>query len=161
MVCGKYFATFIFFFTLLTMNNKRLRSHNENRLIICATCGKKDTKCSKITPAIEHIIQLEVNKTYSISDDYLPCGVCGQCRKWLFASKKGVIVPESVRERWNSIDFSGFRPPSRSTPCSCLICKRARFTGEKLEASEQADLSWKQNDEPKETEAGHNLTQMT
>ena len=93
---------------LLTMNNKRLRSQDENRLIICATCGKKDTKCSKITPAIEHIIQLEVNKTYSLSDGYFPCGVCGQCRKWLFASKKGVIVPESVRERWNSIDFSGF-----------------------------------------------------
>ena len=153
MVCGKYFATFVFFFTLLTMNNKQSRSHDENRLVVCATCGKKDTKGSKITPAIEHIIQLEVNKTYSIRDDYFPSGVCGQCRKWLFASKKGAIVPESVRERWNSIDFSGFRPPSRSTPCSCLICKRARFKEENLEISEQADLPRKQTDEPKEAEA--------
>ena len=160
MVCGKYFATFIFFFTLLTMNNKRLRSQDENRLIICATCGIKDTKCSKITPAIEHIIQLEVNKTYSISDNYLPCGVCGQCQKWLFASKKGAMVPESVRERWNSINFSGFRPPSRSMPCLCLTCKRACFKEENLEISEQVDLPRKQTDEPKEAEASQHLHRM-
>ena len=151
----------IFFIIFFIMNSKHMRSHEDNRVIICAACGKKDTKCVKITPAIEKIIQTEVNTAYSVGDFYLPNGVCGQCRKWFFSSKKGAIVPETVRERWNSIDFFGFRPPSRSTPCSCLICKRARFTGEKLEASEQADLPRKQNDEPKEAEAGHNLTQMT
>ena len=155
MICGKHFATLIFFIILYIMNSKHMRSHDDNRVIVCAACGKKDNKCGKITPALEKTIQIEVNKAYSVGDIYFPNGVCGQCRKWLFASKKGDIVPETVRERWNSIDFSGFRPPSRSTPCSCLICKRARFTGAKLEASEQADLPRKQTDEPKEAEASY------
>ena len=153
MVCGEQFVTFIFVFILLAMNNKRLRSHDDNRLIVCATCGKKDTKCAKITPAIETIIRSEVNNAYSISDVYFPSGVCGQCRKWLFASKKGAVVPETVRDRWNSLNFAEFRPPSRSTPCSCLVCKRARFTEGNLETSEQADLPRKQTDEPTEAEA--------
>ena len=155
MICGKHFATLIFFIILYIMNSKHMRSHDDNRVIVCAACGKKDNKCGKITLALEKIIQIEVNKAYSVGDIYFPNGACGQCRKWLFASKKGDIVPETVRERWNSINFSGFRPPSRSTPCSCLICKRARFTGAKLEASEQADLPRKQTDEPKEAEASY------
>ena len=155
MICGNHFATFIFFYILFTVrhNTNQMRSHDQNRQIVCAACGKKDTKCVKITPAIESIIQTEVSKAYSTVDIYFPNGVCSQCRKWLFASKKGAIVPETVRERWNSLDFAGFRPPSRSTPCACLICKRARYTGDNLAASEQVDLPRKQTDQPEEAEA--------
>ena len=135
------------------MNDRKTRGHDENRGIICAACGKKDLKCAKVQPSIESAIQAEISKAYSVKDVYFPNGVCSQCRKWLFASKKNAVVPETVRERWNSLNFEEFRPPSRSAPCSCSICKRARYKEENLEAKEQADLPRKQKEEPEASEA--------
>ena len=132
---------------------KNIRSHDKNRAIVCAACGKKDTKCTKVTPSIESAIQTEISNAYSTSDTQFPNGICSQCRKWLFASKKGAVVPETVRERWNSIDFAEFRPPTQSTPCSCSTCKRARFTESNLEEAAQVDLPRKMNEEPGAAEA--------
>ena len=135
------------------MSSGKLHSHNENRAIICATCGKKDLKCFKVNSPIKSIIQSEIAKSYSVADVYFPSGVCSQCRKWLYASKKGQIVPETVHDRWNSIDFEEFYLPSRSTPCSCIICKRARFVEAKLDKADQANLPRKKNDDPEAEEA--------
>ena len=135
------------------MSARQIRGHDENRAIVCAACGKKDYKCSKVTPTIESIIKSEVNKAFSVSDVYFPNGVCSQCRKWLFAAKNDAVVPEAVCERCNSIDFEEFRPPSRSTPCSCSICKCARFKVTNLEATEHPDLPRKKKEEPEAAEA--------
>ena len=147
-----FFFIFISHF-ITNMSSGKLRSHNENRAIICATCGKKDLKCFKVNTLIKSIIQSEIAKSYFVADIYFPSGVCSQCRKWLYASKKGQIVPETVHDRWNSINFEEFRPPSRSTPCSCIICKRARFVEVKLDKADQADLPRKKNDDPEAEEA--------
>ena len=152
-----FFSLAFFFFALSSsvMSNGKIRSHDECRKILCAACGKKDQACSKVTPTIEEQIQIEVSKVYRENDSYFPCGICSQCRKWLFAAKKGKVVPESVRERWNSMDFEGFKAPSRSTPCSCNICKRVRYKEANLEMSAQVDLPRKPNEveKPEEAEA--------
>ena len=76
------------------MNDRKTRGHDENRGIICAACGKKDLKCAKVQPSIESAIQAEISKAYSVKDVYFPNGVCSQCRKWLFASKKKLLFPK-------------------------------------------------------------------
>ena len=53
---------------------KNIRSHDENRAIVCAACGKKDTKCSKVTPSIESAIQAEISNAYSTSNTQFPTG---------------------------------------------------------------------------------------
>ena len=136
-----------------TMSNGKVRSHAESRKILCAACGKKDLACFNVTPTIEELIRNEVSKLYHVDDIYFPCGICGSCRKWLFDSKKGKIVPETVRDRWNSVDFGEFKAPSRSSPCSCNTCKRVRFTEVKLEKSAQVDLPRKPNTKSEEAEA--------
>ena len=108
-------------------NVGKLRSHDSNRSIICTCCGRKDAKCFKVTPSIEQMIRDEVFSDYDAADPYLPNGCCVTCRTSLFRSKKGKIVPENVRDRWNSVDFSRFGRPSRTSPCGCHICCTARF----------------------------------
>ena len=125
---------------LNTMFQKKTKTHEENRAIICAGCGKKDNKCAKVTPNIETLIQDEISTDYISSDYYLPTGICGSCRRHLFASKKGKPIPTIVRDRWKTICYSTFERPSRSTPCLCSICKKSRFTGEKLESKESPDV---------------------
>ena len=131
-----YFFLLIFFladFFATKMNAGKLRSHEENRRVCCAGCGKKDTKCFNITPTIEALLKEEVYDGYNSSDCYFPSGICGVCRNNLFIARKGSVVPAAVRDRWNSMDYSKFRPPSRSTPCACQICQVVRFKWEKVE----------------------------
>ena len=147
-----------FLLSTSTMSNGKVRDHAECRKIICAACGKKDNACFNVTPTIEALIQIEVSKLYRVDDTYFPSGVCSACRKWLFDSKKGKIVPETARDRWNSIDFNEFKAPSRSSPCSCNICKRVRFTGANLEKSAQVDLPRKPIENSEEAEARKELS---
>lgn len=133
--------------------NGKAKTHEQNRAVICAACGKKDLKCFKVTATIESLIQAEVFKGYSTADVYFPCGICSNCRSNLFASKKGGIVPEVLRDKWNSLDYNEFRAPSRSTPCSCAICRRCRYKEANLEKTEQADLPRKPKEEAEEAEA--------
>ena len=148
-----FFFLPLFLLCTSTMSNGKVRSHTECRKVLCAACGKKDNACFNVTPTIEALIQNEVSKLYRVEDTYLPNGVCGNCRKWLFSSKNGKIVPETVRDRWNTLDFNEFKAPSQSTPCSCNICKRVRFTDVNLEKSAQVDLPRKPIDKPDEAEA--------
>ena len=115
---------------------KGARTHDEARAIICCCCGKKNAHCSKENDLLEQVIKEEVFKGYDVKDVYFPSGVCGVCRKNLFLAKKHAVVPEVVCDRWNSIDYEQFRPPSRKNPCGCQICKIARYKGLGLEGKE-------------------------
>ena len=118
----------------------KLRSHENSRSIVCSCCGRKDNRCFKVTNSLETIIQQEVFKGYEVKDVYFPSGVCGPCRHNLFLAKKGKVVSENVRERWNSMDYDKFKAPSRKSPCSCQICTVVRFTGSHLEKKPSPDV---------------------
>ena len=129
------------------------RSHEASRSLVCACCGKKDHSCFVVTDSLEALIQQEVYKGYQAKDVYFPSGVCGLCRKNLFWAKKGKVVPEIVRKRWNSLDYDNFKPPSRKSPCSCQICTVVRFTGSHLERKQSPDLARIPEEESEDAEA--------
>ena len=122
------------------MNHGRARSHEQSRKLVCAGCGSKALKCVPVSATLEDIIKVEVFAKYDCQDTYFPNGVCGSCKTNLFKAKKGDVVPTNVRDRWNSIDYDAFKPPSRSTPCSCGICKIVRFKASPLEKHPQSDV---------------------
>ena len=142
MRIGLFFVLIFFLvdFSLTEMNAGKLRSHEDNRRICCAGCGKKDLKCHNITPTIEAVLKEEVYDGYNSSDCYFPSGICSTCRASLFIARKGSVVPAVVRDRWNSMDYSKFRPPSRSTPCMCQICQVVRFKWEKVEEDGKPEI---------------------
>ena len=107
---------------------KDAKSHAHNRKIHCAACGIKSPKCVPVTESISQLIREEVYACYSADDISFPGGICGNCRKNLFLAKKGEVVPVEVRERWKSLDYSKFRPPTRNGPCTtCTMCNAGRY----------------------------------
>ena len=139
---------FLLFVNLILCSNqeskmnfqKKQRSHDENRAVLCCACGKKDQKCSLVTPAVQECVKTEIYQGYTIDDRYYPSGICTACRRYLFIARKGDVVPEVVRERWNSMDYESFKRPSRSSPCNCKLCDIARYTGTKLEKKARPDV---------------------
>ena len=118
------------------------RSHEKCRQIHCAGCGKKDLKCFAVTSTIAEILKAEVFHCYDVANASYPTGVCGPCRNNLFIAKRGGIVPSSVHDRWNSLDYEQFRQPPRSGPCpsSCSLCKSGKFAAKSVEQKKQPDL---------------------
>ena len=80
----------------------------------------------------------EVFSDYDAADPYFPNGCCGTCRTMLYCAKKGKVVSENVRDRWNSVDFSRFGRPSRTSPCGCQICCTARFVNKNFANAQTA-----------------------
>ena len=131
---------FSFFILSDTMYSKLARSHDQARSLVCCACGCKDLKSQPITEGLEEIVKTEVFAGYDRQDTYFPSGLCGTCRKNLFKAKRGDVVPSTVRDRWNSMSYLSFRPPSRSTPCVCTICKMVRHKDEKLDSEPMCDV---------------------
>ena len=131
----------------------KTRSHEESRRLICAACGCKDFRAAQVIPSIESLIKTEISSHYNRTDENFPCGICNSCRTHLFSTKKGNPVPTSVRARWNSMDYSVFRPPTRSATCQCQMCKVVRYTTSKFEDEAQPDIYRSKPDIPNETAA--------
>ena len=141
------------FFLSDTMYSKLARSHDEARRLICCACGCKDLKSRPINDALEAVVKTEVFAGYNRQDTYFPSGICGTCHKNLFKAKRGEVVPTTVRDRWNSMSYNAFRPPSRATPCICTICKMVRHRQDNLEAEAQCDIPRVAKDTNDENEA--------
>ena len=122
------------------MYNGRERSHEQSRALVCAGCGQKLQKPNTITKGLADVVKEEVFSGYNCEDTYFPNGICGACRNNLFKAKRGDVVPVPTRERWNSMDYDCYRPPSRKTPCACKICCTVRHTSDKLEQNEKPDV---------------------
>ena len=123
------------------MGKDEARSHAKIKKIFCAACGKKDPKCFPMTNTLENLIKNEVYSLYSADDESFPGAVCASCRTNLFTAQKGNVVPVNVRERWSTLDYSQFRPPTRNGPCtSCTMCNAARFTQEKVQKKKPPEL---------------------
>ena len=122
------------------MYSGRERTHEQARSVICCCCGCKDFRSQPITEGLEQVVRQEIFSGYNRNDEYLPNGLCGSCRTYLFASKRGNPVPTTVRDKWNSMNFEEYRAPSRSTPCSCRICKIVRHKGKRLETTDRLDV---------------------
>ena len=122
--------------------SKRERTHEGCRKIHCAACGKKDIKCLPVTSSVEEAIKEEVYKCYNVTDSSYPSGVCGSCRTNLFLARKGKVVPAVLRDRWNSMDYSKYRPPVRNGTCSatCPLCKSGRYSAGNVESDDKPDL---------------------
>ena len=113
--------------------NRKARTHDECRLLLCAACGFKNTKCVKMTANLEEIIKSNVYPGYNKEDTSFPLGVCPTCRVSLFiAKKKGLTgVSKKIRDTWN-LNLDDFRAPSRKTPCVCQICVNVRTSDERF-----------------------------
>ena len=118
----------------------KARSHEESRRLICAACGCKDFRAHPVTEAIQSLIKVEVCSHYDRADENVPSGICSSCRTNLFIAKKDNPIPTTVRARWNSMDYSVFRPPSQSATCQCLMCKVVRYRTPNVEAEAQPDM---------------------
>ena len=135
-----FFSTFFLFYGNMFNRGGIVRTHEQNRGLICAACGCKDLKGLIVTDSLEVAIKEEIFKDYDRRNNYYPNGVCNTCRTNLFKAKKGGVVPTALRDRWATIDYQEFRVPSRTAPCSCAICKRARFSDVRLGQKTQPDL---------------------
>ena len=133
------------------MYGGRKRSHEQARTSVCAACGQKALNSKVTSIGLANIVREEVSSLYDRENTYFPNGLCGSCRTYLFKAKKGEVVPVQVRDRWNSMDFDSYRPPSRSSPCQCKICSLAQFREENLDHKPQPDLPRK----PQEDQAIH------
>ena len=129
---------FVAIFFLLT--KMKPRTHEQARSIICCCCGIKDFKSKPITANLEQVVRQEVYPSYSRENEYHPNGLCGSCRTNLFTVKKGNPIPTVVRDKWNSMDYDAYRPPSRSASCSCKICLIVRHTGSNVEINPKPEL---------------------
>ena len=136
-------------FLYFDMYGGRQKSHDQARSCVCAGCGMKLTKSSPMTAALAEVVKEEVYSGYKHDDTYFPNGLCGTCRTNLFKAKKGDVVPIPVRDRWNSMNYDAFRPPSRSAPCSCKVCNLVRHSDDNLEQKAKPDLPRKPDDDEK------------
>ena len=134
------FLSFFFYFGVINVFDMKPRNHDQCRSLVCAACGRKDTRCKPVNATIEGQIKAEISTLYNRNDVYFPAGVCNNCRIGLYNAKNGKVVATEVRDRWNSMDFSAYRPPSRTAPCACTICKLVGFTCPNLEKTEQVDV---------------------
>ena len=130
----------ISFLLLGNMYAGRERSHDQARALICCACGCKDFKCKEVTEALERIVKEEVYSNYDRRDTSFPSGICGACRNNLFKAKRGDVEPTTVRDKWNSMAYDGFRPPSRGSICTCRICQIVRHKGAYLEEKPVQDV---------------------
>ena len=121
-------------------NGPRSRTHTQSRSLVCAACGKKLQKPNIIQPGLVESVQAEVFSGYNSEDVYYPNGLCSSCRRYLYKAKNGDVAPTEVRERWNSMDYASYRPPSRNTPCSCKICSVVRHRSDNLEENDLPDV---------------------
>ena len=127
-------------FLIFEMFRAKERTHGQARSLVCCGCGCKDFKSKAITNSLEEVVRQEISPVYSRDNTYHPNGLCGSCRTFLFAAKRGDPVPTTVRDKWNSMDFDAYRPPSRSSPCSCRICMLVRHKGDNLEPKSRLDV---------------------
>lgn len=114
-------------------------SHEENRLLVCAACGKKIVFGKRrdknlINQEFEQKIIDLINPNYKRSDNRFPLGICFTCRFTLneHKSKKTarslpkmpnfleLVLPRTTRA--NSDNDS-------SVICNCFICLTARYKG--------------------------------
>lgn len=107
--------------------------HSGLRKKVCVICwnenGKKPTKC--VTPIEERLIQENIIEGYLVTDELMPCGVCGKCHFNLLKLSKGEDITFSV-----SSEYTGIKRVTRNTDfelkktcCTCTMCKRGRMNG--------------------------------
>ena len=123
------------------MADKKRRSHEENRKLVCAACGDKCLKEFGVTETIEECIKEKVYDRYDRNNSTHPNGICGTCRKNLFLGKKKAPVPARILGLWSSLNYEMFcRPPTHKDPCDCQICQVARFKKADLHLKAAPDL---------------------
>ena len=111
-----------------------MRSHEENRLKVCAPCGKKIILNGKkinffqITSTREARIQNYVNSNYSKVGSKFPLSICNSCRIiFIEYEKDNRRRPVPIMPNYNDMQLS---KSTRATGdiCYCYICKTARST---------------------------------
>ena len=73
------------------MGLNRVRTHDENRQIICLLCFVKGIRLNNITNSLETRIK-EILKTYDLSNDFLPRVICDSCKQNLYKKKNSSVT---------------------------------------------------------------------
>ena len=59
----------------------KVKTHEENRSIICCVCWRKSDKNSRsVTKAIEDLVKKFVFENYASANESYPSSICGSCR---------------------------------------------------------------------------------
>lgn len=121
----------------------RTCDHEENRLKVCAPCGRKinlgkqNINVFQITPALEDLIKTYSNEKYEKNNEKYPLSICGTCRLALLScdkmekekSTEENVEVKSMQLKWtmpNYIDLELLRKTRAHKQCDCYICLTAR-----------------------------------
>lgn len=108
-------------------------SHEENRVKICAPCGKKivlgkkSASFYRINTKFTELIQLHVNIQFKINDSKYPLSICNTCRNTLHEhEKKNFTRP--LPKMPNYADMVLLKDTrNKISECNCYICLTARM----------------------------------
>lgn len=108
-------------------------SHEDNRLKVCAVCGKKivygNSPNSKfmISKDVESLIKQYSNNEFNVLDSRFPKGVCVSCRFALYSIRQEK-TPRKVPNMPNYLS-SEFSCSRDDQVCDCYICRVATQKG--------------------------------
>ena len=69
-----------------------VRTHNENRALVCLMCFEKGSSMRKITGVILSRIQKYFIEDFATSTLELPSSICSRCRKILINVENGKLI---------------------------------------------------------------------
>lgn len=112
-------------------------SHEENRIKVCAPCGRKIIRGSK--PLVQYsinekqnvLIKKFVNAQFDLQDLRYPQSICETCRKVLNEYEKGNTnraLPKMPN--YNDILLPKQTRSTKCEECNCYICIKGRFKGQ-------------------------------
>lgn len=126
---------FAYIFAVMSIIPNHKCSHSENRLKVCAPCGKKIICGSKnlstfsINEKQEKLIKDLLNIGYDKSDSRFPLSIRGCCRLTLYEhEKKNFKRPLPIIPNYDVIVIPKITRSDKGMICNCYVCLEARRT---------------------------------
>lgn len=113
---------------------ERKCNHEENRIKVCAPCGKKIVNKNKsynsfrVTERIQILINKFLKQDFDVSDPKYPLSVCNTCRNILLDHEKG-NVKRQLPIMPNYQDVTLPKETRSNDSCNCYICLTGRYKG--------------------------------
>lgn len=121
--------------SVLKKNMDHKCDHEENRMKVCAPCGRKIIFGGKrsqdflISKSHEELIRKYINTNFDTSDSKFPLSICSTCRRALADREKNICKrPLQTMPKYEEIILPIQTRTTSECNC-CYVCRVARFKG--------------------------------